>query len=68
MPIFEWFVVRCAFKNIHEKDKCLQKIRLSPQNIITTLGSVVNIIGEAFYDHLMSGAWFFTLLNKKISM
>lgn len=38
-----------------KKEKCLQKIGLSTQNIITTLGSTFNISREALYDHLMSG-------------
>jgi hypothetical protein len=45
--IFEWYLVRCGFKNISQEDICLKKVRLHVQNIyiITILSSVVNITG-----------------------
>ena len=47
-PIFEWFMgrslVRCESKNRHKKGiMCLEEIGLRAQNLLTILGSVVNI-------------------------
>ena len=33
---------------------CLREIGLHAQNMLTILGSVVNMIGGGLYDHLMS--------------
>ena len=33
IPIFEWYVVWCGFKNGHQKDICLKEIGLRAQNI-----------------------------------
>ena len=41
--IFEWYVVWCDFKNNYQKDMCSKKIGLYAQNMITILGSIVNI-------------------------
>ena len=44
-PLFEWYVVRCSSKNGDQKDMCLKEIGLHAQNMITILGSIVNISG-----------------------
>ena len=46
-PILEWYVGRCGSKNIYPKDMCQQTIGLCVQNVITILGSMVNINGDA---------------------
>ena len=43
-PIFEWYVVWCGSNNKFKKDTCLQEIGLRAQNLITILGSFVNMI------------------------
>ena len=40
-----WWVVRCRSKNGHLKDMCLIEIGLCAQNVLTILGSIVNILG-----------------------
>ena len=42
-PIFEWYVVRCGTKNGYQKD-VFERVRLGAQNLITILGSQINII------------------------
>ena len=37
--------VWCGSKNGYQKDTCLEEIKFHVQNIITTLGAKVNIIG-----------------------
>ena len=41
--IFEWYMVRCGFKNRYQKDICLEVIGIPAQNMITILGSIVNM-------------------------
>ena len=43
-PIFESYVVRCGSKNGHQKDMSLKEIGLHAQNMLTILGSKVNMI------------------------
>ena len=43
-PIFEWYAVRCGFKNGAQKYICLNDIGLHVQNMITILGLIINII------------------------
>ena len=64
-PIFEWYVIRCGFKNGYQKDMYLIEIGLRAQNMIPILGSIVNIIGGNLYDHLISTR-ILTLIVKKI--
>ena len=45
-PIFEWCVIRCGSKNKYQKDVCLKESELQAQNLITILGSIVNIMGR----------------------
>ena len=45
-PIVEWYVVRCGSKNWCQKDMCLKEIGLRAQDILTILGSLVNMIEE----------------------
>ena len=47
-------------KNMH-----LKEIGLHAQNMLTILGSIVNVSGETLYDHLMSTR-IFTLITNKI--
>ena len=42
----EWYVVRCGFKNGHQKDTCLTEIEPCVQKLLTLLGSAVDMIGE----------------------
>ena len=48
-PIFEWYAVRCGFKNGAQKYICLNDIGLHVQNMITILGLIVNIILFLFW-------------------
>ena len=43
---YGWLVVRCRFKSGHHKLKCSKEIELNAQNLLTILGSQVNISGE----------------------
>jgi hypothetical protein len=46
-PILEWYVVKCGFKNGHQRDMCLKEIQgLHAQNMIIILRSIVNMIGQ----------------------
>ena len=45
-PMFEWYVIWCGCKDGYHKDMCLKRVRLHAQNMITILGSIVNIIGR----------------------
>ena len=47
-PIFEWHVVRWGSKNGHQKYMYLKEIGLRAQNMLTILGSLVNMIGVTF--------------------
>ena len=49
-PIFEWYVVRCGSKNGHQKGiMCFKEIGLHAPNVLTILGSIVNIIIRKTY-------------------
>ena len=43
---------------------CFEEIRLRAQNLLTILGSIVNIIGGALYDHLKRKKIFALMINK----
>ena len=43
IPIFEWCVDRCGFKNKYKKDMCLKEIGLHAQNLLTILSLILNI-------------------------
>ena len=43
-PTFEWCVVQCDSKTKYQNDMCIKVTRLRAQNMITFLGSIVNII------------------------
>ena len=47
-PMFEWYVVWCGSKNWHPKEICLNEIGLRAQNMLTILGSRVNMIGGTY--------------------
>ena len=47
-PIFEWYVVRCGSKNGCQKCMCLKGTRLHSQNMLSMLGSIINIIGRTY--------------------
>ena len=58
-PIFEWYVVKIGSKNGYQNEACFRETRWHVENMITSLGSIVNRIGEGgggrdVYDHLMS--------------
>ena len=61
--IFEWCVVRRESKNGHQKDMCLKEIELCVQNMLTIIGSIIDMIG-GLYDHLMSKRMFTLIMNK----
>jgi hypothetical protein len=62
-PIFQWYVVWFGSKNGYQEDMCLREIRLCAHNMITILGSMLNVIGGT-YDHLMSVRLFTSRMNK----
>ena len=43
-PILDWYVVKCGSKNRHQKDMCSKYIGSLAQNMLTILGSKVNMI------------------------
>ena len=47
-PLFEWYVVRCGFKNGYPNDMCSKEIGQRAQNMITILGSIVNTIKRTY--------------------
>ena len=51
-PIFEWWVVRCEYKNNYQKHMCLKEVGLCAQILLAILGSIVNIIGGAYVAFL----------------
>ena len=63
-------MVRCGSKYGHQKDVYLKKIGLCTQKMLTTLSSVVNIIGggPTVYGHLMSARIFTMIMNKIFHM
>ena len=50
-------------KNEYQEDVCLKEIRLCAPNMITILGSMVNVT-RGTYDHLMSMRLFTLIMNK----
>jgi hypothetical protein len=53
-------VVKCGSKSIYQKDTCFKETKVCAQNMIATLGSMINIIlGGRLYDHLMSTIFHF---------
>ena len=53
----------CGSKNGHQEGVCLKEIGLHAQNMLSILGSMVNMIGEDLYDHLMSTRIFILIMN-----
>ena len=47
-PIFEWYVVRCGSKNGQQIYICSKQIGLCAQNMLTVLGSIVNMIAGTY--------------------
>ena len=41
--IFKWYVVRCGSKNGHQNDTWLKDIGLCAQNMLSILGSLINL-------------------------
>lgn len=65
--LFEWYVIRCACKNGHKKEIILSKeIWTICSNMLTNMGSMVNMIGRDLYDYLMSSRTFILITNKII--
>ena len=65
IAIFEWYVVCCGFKNGYRKGiMSLKEIGMCAQNVITFLGSIVNIIEGDLYGHLMSTRVFTFIKNQ----
>ena len=46
-PIFESGILLCAASSKYQKDVCSKEIGLRAQNMLTTLGSLINIGEEA---------------------
>ena len=44
-PIFEWSMVGCESRNIHQKYTCWKETRLCAKILLTILDAIVNIIG-----------------------
>ena len=61
--LFQCYVVRCGFKNWHQKDTCLREVGVHVQIMIIVLGSIINGQGD-LYDHLMSMRIFILIMNK----
>ena len=45
---FQWCVARCGSKNGHQIEMCMKEIEPCPQNLLTILDSIVNIIGGTY--------------------
>ena len=64
--IFEWCEVSWDLDMDTNKTKCLQEFELRGQNLVTILGSIVNIIGVDLYDNLMRTRVFTLTINKLV--
>lgn len=42
--VHEWCIVRCDSKNAHQKDMCLEELRLSAQNFLPIPSSIIDMI------------------------
>ena len=42
-------MIRCGSKNKYQKNVCLKESELHAQNLITILGSIVNIMGRRIW-------------------
>ena len=51
-PLFEWYVVRCGSKNWHQNDLYLNETGMRAQNMLTILGSLINVIDGAYMTTL----------------
>ena len=61
-------MIKCKSKNMHLKNMCLLNIGVYPQNMLTIVSSIINMIwgvGGRLYDHMMNMR-IFTLIMKKI--
>lgn len=47
-PVFELYAFWCSSNNRYQKDMCYKEIPLHVQNMITFLGSSVNLIGGTY--------------------
>ena len=45
-------MVECECKNGYQKNMCLKEIGLHTPNLLTILGSIINIIGGLPFDEL----------------
>ena len=64
-PIFEWCVARIGSKNGYPKDMSLEEIRLHAENMMTILGSTINIIGGTYMTIVMSTRIFSLIMDKQ---
>ena len=46
--MFEWYVVWCNCKDGYQKDVGFEEIGLHVQNVITILGSTINVTGRTY--------------------
>ena len=51
--MFEWCVVMCGYKNIHQNDMCLKEIGLHVQSFLIIVGSLLHI-KENLYNQKIS--------------
>ena len=59
-------MVRCETKNVNQKDMCSKEIGLRAQDMLTILGSILNMIEADPYDHLMRRRIFTLIMNKML--
>ena len=50
-PTFEWYMLRYKSNNEHQKEMCYKQNGLRVQNLVTILGSIVNMIEGDQHDH-----------------
>jgi len=58
-------MIRCDSKNKYQKDTCLKETEPRVQNVITVLGSTININSKTYmYDNSMSARIFTKRMNE----
>ena len=65
-PTFEWYMLRYKSNNEHQKEMCYKQNGLRVQNLVTILGSIVNMIEGDQHDHLMSTRSFTLIVNRLV--
>lgn len=65
-PNHEWYVIRCGFKGQKWKKHIFEETGLHAQNMITIIGSIVNIIKRDWYEHSMKTQIIILIIKNKI--